>query len=161
MMVKLIICVHFSLCTVYHTLCIYLHWHSFCEIRMFIVQLFSNQLCLIIIIIVHYPNNRNVFQVFWSCNQCQHSKSMNIIHVHHKICAWFRLSIGFSKAIATILHPFPERGQKEKGGRKLCKIKLFTHIIHTSFHHTFCLHQFRGSLSLLTRALSIGLTVHF
>jgi hypothetical protein len=55
-----------------------------------------NWLCPIIVIIVHYPNTWNVFQVFRSHKQHQHSESINIIL--HKICAWFWLILGFSKA---------------------------------------------------------------
>jgi hypothetical protein len=43
----------------------------------------------------------NLFQVFWSHKQHLHSKSINIIH--HKICAWFWLSIGFQRPIAIIV----------------------------------------------------------
>ncbi len=68
---------------------------------MFVVQLFSNQLFLIIVVIVHFPNTGNVFQVFWSRNQHQHSESINIIHC--KICNWFRLSIGLLKAYCPIV----------------------------------------------------------
>jgi hypothetical protein len=65
-------------------------------IQIFIVPLFNNWLCLIIVVIVHLTNTGTVFQVFWSRNQHQQRKSIKIIH--HKICAWFWLSIGFLKS---------------------------------------------------------------
>ncbi len=56
-------------------------------------KLFHHQLlfdyCLII---DYYSDIGNVFQLFWSPKQQQHSKAINIIH--HRICAWFHLSIG-------------------------------------------------------------------
>ncbi len=68
---------------------------------MFVVQLFSNQLFLIIVVIVHFPNTGNVLQVFRSRNQRQHCESINIIHC--KICTWFRPSIGLLKAYCPVV----------------------------------------------------------
>ncbi len=49
----------------------------------------------------------SVFQVFWSGKQHHHSESINIIH--HKIRAWFQLSIRFPKA--TIVVSWDRRNQ--------------------------------------------------
>jgi hypothetical protein len=42
----------------------------------FVVQLFSDRLYLIIVVTVYHPNIRNVFQVFRSCNH----KEVTIIY---------------------------------------------------------------------------------
>ncbi len=56
----------------------------------------ENWLRPIISVILHYRDTGNIFQVFRSHTQHRHSRSINIIH--HKISAWFWLSIGFLKA---------------------------------------------------------------
>jgi hypothetical protein len=86
---------------------LYIYVHSaahtqYCSLFKYsLSKLLHNWLCLIIAIIVLFSDTGNVFQVFWSCNQLLHSKSWNIIH--HKICAWFSLTIQFWRPIATIV----------------------------------------------------------
>jgi hypothetical protein len=101
MMVPLIICVHLTVHTAYCKMCIgctsiYSLSSKNLFTQIFIVQLFSNRFFLISVIIVHYPNTGNVYQVFQSCNQYHYIDSINIIH--HKIYVWFRLSMGILKA---------------------------------------------------------------
>ncbi len=69
-----------------------------------------NRLLPIIVVTVHYSDTGNIFQVFWSCwsksvVQYHHqlSKSINVI-LQYKFFAWFRLSIGFSKACCRHSH---------------------------------------------------------
>ncbi len=85
-------------------------WNS--VICIFFVQLFSNRLLPIIFVVVHYSDTRNVFQIFRSSNwkyipvvRYYHhlGKSINSI-VNYRICAWFRLRIGFSKAYCHYSH---------------------------------------------------------
>ncbi len=51
----------------------------------YLLLIFINQLCPIIIITVHYSEIENVFQLFQICKQQHRSELINIIH--HKIRA--------------------------------------------------------------------------
>ncbi len=58
----------------YALVCISIHSVTFWD-SIFIVQLLSNLLCPIIVVIVHYSDDGNVFQVFRSRSQYLHGKS--------------------------------------------------------------------------------------
>jgi hypothetical protein len=60
-----LICVHFTICTAYRTLCIYSHWYPFCLFRYSLSNcLVIDHLPLLIVInILYYLNTGNLFQV--------------------------------------------------------------------------------------------------
>jgi hypothetical protein len=100
--VQRITSVHYTVYIAYNTLCIYLHWHSFCFILRFclfghslsssLVIDFFQLLPLLWIILIPEMYSR----YFRSHNQQLHGEPINIIH--HKIRARFWLYIGFLKA---------------------------------------------------------------
>ncbi len=84
-------------------ICTCIHSASFKDsiiIRIYLSNCFVIYYCQLFKSFVHYSDSGNVCQVFWSCpsvtRNTSSSKSINLLQ--YRICAWFRFSIGFSKA---------------------------------------------------------------